>query len=230
MGDPWTVLGIGRGSSLAQARAARRRLAKQLHPDLHTGRSPAERAELARRMTLVNLALAELELELEGTVPAAGPTTAGPDDPAAGPTTAGPTTAGPADPAAGPTTADPAASPNPRRRGRRPADPDGPHPPAVMLDADTFAVGALPAEAFEALFLVAYGLGEILVADEPYALDTYLAEPAPCFCRLTLVPEAGGSIVTLELVPAEGTGLPPVEAVRDLFVSELNQLAGGPSP
>jgi hypothetical protein len=174
--DPWAVLGLGPGSSLAEARAARRRLAKQLHPDLHTTRPPVERAELARRMTQVNLAIAELE---------AG----GTDAPG------------------------------------QPADP-GSHPAAVALDADSFTVGARPVDAFEAVFLAGYDLGEILVDDEPYALGLYLPDPTPCFCHLLLVPEAGGSIVTLDLTPAEGAGPPDVAAVRDLLVSELNRLTG----
>src|SRR5438132_8521831 len=59
--DPWAILGLRPGASLVEARAARRRLAKQLHPDLHGGVTPAERIELARRMVLVNQALAEVE-------------------------------------------------------------------------------------------------------------------------------------------------------------------------
>jgi hypothetical protein len=98
-----------------------------------------------------------------------------------------------------------------------------------MLDDESFTVAALPVEAFEALFLVAYGLGDILVADEPYVLEVYLPEPAPCFCRLELVPEAGGSIVTLDITAAEGAAPPPVAAVRDTFIAELNRLAGVPS-
>jgi hypothetical protein len=80
-------------------------------------------------------------------------------------------------------------------------------------------------EAFEALFLAAYGLGDILVADEPYLLELFLVEPAPCFCRLTLVPEAGGSLVTAEVSEACEMGPPPLAAeVVDVLVAELNSL------
>src|ERR1700736_1427836 len=97
--DPWAVLGLAPGASVAEARAARRRLAKRFHPDVGTSN--------AGDMVLVNQAVAEVEAR-HGS----------------------------------PTTND-----------------------------DTFSIAALPVEAFEALFLVAYGLGEILVADEPYALE-----------------------------------------------------------
>ncbi len=94
-----------------------------------------------------------------------------------------------------------------------PADPDG------------FSVQCLPVEAFEALFVVAYGLGDILVADEPYLLELYLTEPAPCFCRLSLVPEAGASLVTVEVSAAADTAsAPEPAAVIDVLVTELNAL------
>jgi len=100
--------------------------------------------------------------------------------------------------------------------------------PAVrMPDEDSFSVAVLPAEAFEALFVVGYGLGEVLVADEPYTLELYLPEPLECFCRLSLVPEAGGSIVTIDLAGADGKEAPPVGAVRDALVAELSTVAAG---
>jgi hypothetical protein len=181
MPDPWSVLGLGPDATIEQARAARRRLAKQLHPDLHGASSPGERAELARRMTDVNRALAQVEA------------TSSVEDPA------------------------------------RQQRPNPVHPPADPIDRDSFTVAALPVEAFEALFLAAYGLGDILVADEPYALELYLVEPAPCFCQLTVVPEAGGSLVMVDVAPPaeDGTPPPPVELVRDLLVAELNQLSRG---
>ena len=159
--DPWAVLGLVPGSSVEEARAARRRLAKQLHPDLHGGRRDAE-------MSLVNQALAEIE--------AAGP------------------------------------------------------PPPVAVDAavDSFSIACLPVEAFEALFLAAYGLGDILVADEPYLLELYLREPVACFCRLSLVPEAGGSIVTVDISPAaDGLKVPEAGVVIAVLIAELKALVSG---
>jgi hypothetical protein len=216
MADPWAVLGLGPSSSLDQARAARRRLAKELHPDLHSGRPAAERAELARRMTQVNLAVAELEAAVPVERRGSDPGGAGGAGRAPGAGQAG--TGGPVSPAPGPRT--------------RPRGPEGdrPRPAATAVDSDSFALDALPVEAFEAVFLAGYALGEVLVADEPYALELYLPGPAPCFCQLSLVPEAGGSMVSLDLAPAEGVDPPDVPAVRDLLVSELNDLAGSPRP
>jgi hypothetical protein len=189
--DPWTILGLVPGSSLADARAARRRLAKELHPDLQAGRPVAETAALAARMTEVNLALAAIELDASSQAPAS---------PAA-PAPAGPTT---------PIEADPAT-----------------HVPPAPHD-DTFSIDRLPAEAFEALFLAASALGDVLVADEPYLMELYLLEPAPCFCRVTLVPEAGGSIVTVDVSPAHDGGIAPdTAAVVDVLIAELNALVIG---
>ena len=55
-------------------------------------------------------------------------------------------------------------------------------------DVASFTIEALPAEAFEALLIVATWLGEVLVDDPPYQLDVALAEPFDCWCRLDLVP------------------------------------------
>jgi hypothetical protein len=67
-------------------------------------------------------------------------------------------------------------------------------------------------------------MGEVLVDDPPYLLDVHLYEPSECWCRLTLVPDAGSSTVSLVVAPA-GTGpAPDVEVVRDLWVAQLNSL------
>jgi hypothetical protein len=179
--DPWEILGLPPGASVAAARAARRQLAKQLHPDLHTLAAPADAKALSSRMTIVNEALAEIERR-ESKPPPVAAEAPFPPVPAPG------------------------------------ADPDD----------DSFSVGWLPAEAFEVLFLAAYGLGDILVADEPYLLEIYLPEPGPCFCRLTLVPEAGGSIVTVDIsAAADGRNVPAPAAVIRLLIAELNALVSG---
>jgi hypothetical protein len=149
--DPWAVLGLAPGASVAEARAARRRLAKQLHPD---------RSGDGAAMVLVNRAVAEVEAGAE------------------------------------------------------------------PVEEDSFSIPLLPAEAFEALFVVGYALGEVLVADEPYRLELYLDEPLACFCALSLVPEAGGSIVTIDLTGADGRHPPSVGAVRDALLAELSAVAG----
>ncbi|MFB3739790.1 MAG: J domain-containing protein, partial [Candidatus Velamenicoccus archaeovorus] len=78
--DPYVVLGLPRGASQDQIRAAYRRLAQIYHPDRYQGAPADVRAEAERRMKQVNAAYDALR---KGTA-ASGPTTA------PGPTTAGP--------------------------------------------------------------------------------------------------------------------------------------------
>jgi len=59
-----------------------------------------------------------------------------------------------------------------------------------------FSVDALPVVACLVLMRAVDALGEVLDADEPYRIDGRLDDPA-CLVTLELVPEAGGSIVTL---------------------------------
>ena len=94
----------------------------------------------------------------------------------------------------------------------------------VQYDAPSFTIDTLPAEAFEALLIVTSWMGELLVDDPPYVLEVHLTEPAPCWCRLDLVPDAGSSTVSLTVASIDGTHAPDVEAVRDLWVANLNRL------
>jgi hypothetical protein len=96
--------------------------------------------------------------------------------------------------------------------------------PGVQTDAPSFTIDTLPAEAFEALLIVTSWMGEVLVDDPPYVLEVHLTEPAPCWCRLDLVPDAGGSTVTLTVASIGGVPAPDVEEVRDLWVANLNRL------
>ena len=96
--------------------------------------------------------------------------------------------------------------------------------PGVQHDAPSFTIDTLPAEAFEALLIVTSWMGELLVDDPPYVLEVHLTEPAPCWCRLELVPDAGSSTVSLTVASIDGTPAPDVEAVRDLWVANLNRL------
>jgi hypothetical protein len=115
---------------------------------------------------------------------------------------------------------------------QRPALPPPPPPPTphrhriqgVQYDAPSFTIDLLPVEAFEALLVVTSWMGEALVDDPPYLLEVHLTEPGPCWCRLDLVPDAGGSTVTLTVASIGDTPAPDVEAVRDEWVANLNRL------
>ena len=96
--------------------------------------------------------------------------------------------------------------------------------PGVQHDAPSFTIDTLPAEAFEALLIVTSWMGELLVDDPPYVLEVHLTDPSPCWCRLDLVPDAGSSTVSLTVASIDGTPAPDVEAVRDLWVANLNRL------
>jgi hypothetical protein len=154
--DPFRLLGVEPGASLPELRAARRRLAKTLHPDLDAGRGSEAMAE-------INTAFEEAS-------------------------------------------------------ARVPLPPPDPLPEAV------FEVDALPAETCELLIVVCRILGEVLAVDEPYRLEAYLDAPCCCFCVFSLVPQAGGSIVTMSVDTADAPPGPSVDVVRDAVVEELMRL------
>jgi hypothetical protein len=104
------------------------------------------------------------------------------------------------------------------------AAPGRPATRGLQRDEPSFTMDALPAEAFEALLMAAAILGDVLVDDPPYLLEALVREPAPCWCRLTLVPDAGGSTVTLVVAAYEDATAPDVEDVRDVWVTTLNGL------
>ena len=83
----------------------------------------------------------------------------------------------------------------------------------VVRDDASFTIDALPAEAFEALLVVTSWMGELLADDPPYVLEAFLHDPEPCWCRLDLVPDAGGSTVSFTVAGVDGPA-PDVEDVR----------------
>ena len=192
--DPFAALGLTRSATLDEVRAARRRLAFDVHPD---------RGGDQQAMQRVNVAFEAAVAHLTGRRPLADPQ------------------------AASPTTAPPPQ----QRRARREPPPVrwGRQRHRVEQDAPSFTVDALPAETFEALLVVASWIGEVLDDDPPYVLECHLHEPAPCWCRLELVPDAGGSTVSITVATPAGadlsaTDLSFVERVRDVWVEQLNQL------
>jgi hypothetical protein len=75
--------------------------------------------------------------------------------------------------------------------------------PAEERDEVSFSVDALPAYAFEVMRVTVAALGEVLDTDEPYRLEGWLAGQ-DCFIVLDLVPDAGGSTVTVSVDPSGG--------------------------
>lgn len=119
-------------------------------------------------------------------------------------------------------------SPSPPAPPQRPAPAPQPaadtRPRFGRRDHPSFTIEALPAEAFEALIVVAGWLGDLIDDDPPYALEVAMTEPHQGWCRLDLVPDAGAS--TVSLVVAGEPGLPPpdLDDVRDAWIAGLNQL------
>lgn len=183
MDDPFAVLGLAAGASLDEVRAARRRLAKEHHPD-HGG----DPAAMQRLNAAFDAAVKAIRRPPAPTEPAAPPRRAArPEPPARRPGSVS------------------------FRRG------------TVEHDAPSFTIDVLPVEAFEALLVVTSWHGEVLVDDPPYLLEVHLHDPAPCWCRLELVPEAGGTIVSLTVAGVAGE-VPTADEVRDLWVASLNAL------
>jgi len=120
-----------------------------------------------------------------------------------------------------------APAPSPAPEPRQPSEQRPGGRPRVERDDPSFVIEALPAEAYEALLVVASWIGEVLVDEPPYLLDVHLYEPGECWCRLELLPEAGASTVMLTVAGLEGVA-PAVEDVRDLWVANLNALGRDP--
>lgn len=112
----------------------------------------------------------------------------------------------------------------PPRRAPAPQPAADTRPRFGRRDHPSFTIEALPAEAFEALLVVAGWLGDLIDDDPPYALEVAMTEPHQGWCRLDLVPDAGAS--TVSLVVAGEPGLPPpdLDEVRDAWIAGLNQL------
>ncbi len=109
---------------------------------------------------------------------------------------------------------------------RRDAPAASPVAPDAEVFADSaFAIEALPVDAFEATLLAAVNLGDVIRAEEPYLLAVLLDDPGPCQCLLELVPDAGATTVSIEIVPRHFGHCPTVRDVRDAFVAEIGRQA-----
>jgi len=96
-------------------------------------------------------------------------------------------------------------------------------------DVSSFAVDALPAECFEALLVVAGICGAISHDEPPYQLEFSLHDAEVDgflhgWCRCDLVPEAGGTTVSLLVGTDEHSEGISVEEVRDYLVANLNAI------
>jgi hypothetical protein len=181
--DPFAILGLPRTATAAEIRAARRRLAKRLHPDVLVSRTENDRQAAAGQLAEVNRAV---ELALA--------------------TLSAPAPAGPAITTPPSETID-----------------DG------MIDdspAASFSIEVLPVEAFELLLLAMSSIGDPKVVDEPYLLEGVVDDPALGICRIELVPEAGGTIVTVEIYPMARSPVPPpsARAVAGRLIAEIEAL------
>lgn len=74
---------------------------------------------------------------------------------------------------------------------------------ATQAPESSFTLDVLPVDAFSAVEVAVAELGEVVSTDEPYGLEAFLTEPAGCFCTIELVPEAGGTIVTVSVQSAD---------------------------
>lgn len=173
--DPFAVLGLSRGASSAELRAARRRLALLHHPD-HGGDATA--------MQAVNSAFEQALLVVQ------------------------------ADRRAGAEAAR-ASEPARPRRWRW-----------VEYDEASFVVDCGPSEATAVLAAVAAQIGmEVAVEREGAAVEAWLTEPAPCRCRLQVLADPVGSMVSLAVGwvdDAEAAPYPGIDAVRDRWIAGID--------
>ena len=96
-------------------------------------------------------------------------------------------------------------------------------PTGVSRDVPSFTVEALPVETFEALLVVSSWIGEVLDDAPRGGLDTHRREPTPGWCRLEVVPDAGGWTVSITLANEAGQPVPDIERVRDTWIDQLNR-------
>ena len=97
---------------------------------------------------------------------------------------------------------------NPPTVDRGGGDGGGPVPARTA----TFTVSDFRPVVFEALLSAAADIGDLTDADEPFSLDLRIGGG---FCHIELVPEAGGSVVTVETARVDA------DAVSDQLIEAL---------
>ena len=88
------------------------------------------------------------------------------------------------------------------------------------IDRPSFVIDRLPAEAFEYLVLAARVLGDVADEDPPYLLEVMLEDPPLTWCRLEIVPDAGGSTVSIE-----SEGRISASQLCDKWVRTINEIS-----
>ncbi len=93
-------------------------------------------------------------------------------------------------------------------------------------DHPSFTIDVLPVEAYEYIYVAANVLGQIADEDPPYSLQVLLNDPQHCWCLVTIVPEAGGSIVSISVHNADDSRnrIFNLEEIRDTWVSTINEV------
>ena len=93
-------------------------------------------------------------------------------------------------------------------------------------DHPSFTIDVLPVEAYEYIYVAANVLGQLAEEDPPYSLQVLLNEPQHCWCSISIVPEAGGSIVSIAVHNADDSQQRAfnLEAIRDAWVNTINEV------
>ena len=93
-------------------------------------------------------------------------------------------------------------------------------------DHPSFSIDVLPVEAYEYIFVAANVLGQVADEDPPYSLQVLMNDPLHCWCLVTVVPEAGGSIVSIAVHNADDHQRRSfnIEEIRDTWVSTINEV------
>jgi hypothetical protein len=93
-------------------------------------------------------------------------------------------------------------------------------------DHPSFTIDVLPVEAFEYLYVAACVLGQVADEDPPYSLQVLMNDPMHCWCLISVVPEAGGSIVSIAIHNADDSQQRTfnLQEIRDIWISTINEV------